>query len=266
MKNLLLIIFLFASSFTFGQDIFQKNLYSFDRIMENREKLDLTEAQATKIKKIHAENAGEFSTLKWDLDAATSRLKSMLEESKIDPSLINKQMDEVLRLENLLKKKQLNTLVAIKNELSTNQQKLLEYRSATAIFGSGTNHGTLRASPKASSVRIGTPAQGFVSSTSSSDRVISWEGDRVVVGRNALSPSVKMEVQNGDPALAPLYILKTPDGQKELSSFEDIKPEDIESISVLKDKSATSKYGEKGKNGVIIITLKKNLKEEAPNK
>lgn len=41
------------------------------------------------------------------------------------------------------------------------------------------------------------------------------------------------------------------------SQLNDIDPKDIESISVLKDKSATELYGEKGINGVIIITSKK---------
>ena len=43
-------------------------------------------------------------------------------------------------------------------------------------------------------------------------------------------------------------------------SFEvkNIKPEDIEYVTSLKDKSATDKYGEKGRNGVIEITTKKN--------
>ena len=36
-----------------------------------------------------------------------------------------------------------------------------------------------------------------------------------------------------------------------------IKPNDIESITVLKDESATKLYGEKGKNGVVIIKMKK---------
>ena len=41
------------------------------------------------------------------------------------------------------------------------------------------------------------------------------------------------------------------------SQLNDIDPKDIESMSVLKDKSATELYGEKGNNGVIIITSKK---------
>jgi TonB family protein len=36
-----------------------------------------------------------------------------------------------------------------------------------------------------------------------------------------------------------------------------IKPEDIEKVEVLKDESATKLYGEKGKNGVILVTTKK---------
>ena len=35
-----------------------------------------------------------------------------------------------------------------------------------------------------------------------------------------------------------------------------IKPNDIESVTVLKDESATKLYGEKGKNGVVIIKMK----------
>jgi TonB-dependent SusC/RagA subfamily outer membrane receptor len=53
----------------------------------------------------------------------------------------------------------------------------------------------------------------------------------------------------------PLYILEG----KEISEEEMklIDPDKIESINVLKDKSAESLYGEKGKHGVIVITLKK---------
>jgi TonB-dependent SusC/RagA subfamily outer membrane receptor len=38
--------------------------------------------------------------------------------------------------------------------------------------------------------------------------------------------------------------------------LDKVKPEDIESIEVLKDKKATEPYGEKGKNGVVIISTK----------
>lgn len=53
----------------------------------------------------------------------------------------------------------------------------------------------------------------------------------------------------------PLYVV---DG-KEVKSIADVKPEDIESIEVMKDKHATDLYGEKGKNGVIVISLHKGV-------
>lgn len=47
---------------------------------------------------------------------------------------------------------------------------------------------------------------------------------------------------------------------KGINPLNNINPNDIESINVLKDASATTKYGDKGKNGVILITTKKGKK------
>ena len=47
------------------------------------------------------------------------------------------------------------------------------------------------------------------------------------------------------------------DGKESAVSIKDIDPDRIESVSVLKNESATSVYGEKGKNGVILITTKR---------
>lgn len=58
----------------------------------------------------------------------------------------------------------------------------------------------------------------------------------------------------GDPAKQPLYIV---DGT-EVKIVENLNPEEIERIEVLKDQSATAVYGDKGKNGVILISTKKN--------
>jgi TonB-dependent SusC/RagA subfamily outer membrane receptor len=40
--------------------------------------------------------------------------------------------------------------------------------------------------------------------------------------------------------------------------LQKIDPEKLETVEVLKDKQAIEVYGEKGKNGVIIITTKKD--------
>lgn len=44
--------------------------------------------------------------------------------------------------------------------------------------------------------------------------------------------------------------------KKDLDAALNISPNDIESISVLKGQDAIDKYGEEGKNGVILITTK----------
>ena len=59
----------------------------------------------------------------------------------------------------------------------------------------------------------------------------------------------------GDPKNEPLIYL---DGKiTDYKTMRAIKSDQIESVNVLKDKNATDKYGEKGKNGVLEITLKK---------
>ena len=53
---------------------------------------------------------------------------------------------------------------------------------------------------------------------------------------------------------APLYIL---DGVPYVGNISVINPDDIESMTVLKDASATAIYGARGANGVVIINTKK---------
>src|SRR5690606_32533152 len=50
------------------------------------------------------------------------------------------------------------------------------------------------------------------------------------------------------------------------NAIQDINPDDIESINVLKGPSATALYGSRGSNGVIIITTKKGVAREKNEK
>ncbi len=72
----------------------------------------------------------------------------------------------------------------------------------------------------------------------------------------------KNPLKLGKSALVPMSenVLYIVDG-KEISAkkTQEVKPGNIDNITVLKDKSATELYGEKGKNGVVIITTKKDL-------
>lgn len=58
----------------------------------------------------------------------------------------------------------------------------------------------------------------------------------------------------------PLYVV---DGAVYVSEYGNINPDDIESISVLKDASASALYGSRAANGVIVITTKKGKKDKS---
>lgn len=241
MKKILIICLTLFASFANAQDLFQKNLYSADRVMERRKELKLTDNQATKIKKIHSENAGKFSTMKWDLDDATLKLKELLDGAKVDEVAVQKQMDKVLALENSLKKQQLSTMVSIKNELSPEQQEILHGQRVQTVNGiTISGYGEKSLSPTATVTGYPTTRVGKASSSS--------------------TPRILVQSVGSNQENAPLYILDTADGMKEITDFNTVNPNDIESINVLKDKSAVVKYGEKGKNGVIIVKLKGSKK------
>jgi TonB-dependent SusC/RagA subfamily outer membrane receptor len=71
---------------------------------------------------------------------------------------------------------------------------------------------------------------------------------------NSTGDKIIIRATGNSQGIQPLYIL---DGS-EIKSLDGISPDQIESISVLKNESAITLYGEKGKNGVILITSKKS--------
>jgi hypothetical protein len=223
MKKILIILLTLFSGLTQAQDIFSDYFYSADRIIKNREIISLTDAQAEKIKKIHSDNATDFTTLKRELDAAITKLKTLLEETKTNQAVVQKQMNEVLILENSLKKKQLNTLIAINNELTETQQKTLKNIKKNNLTGN-------------SSIPPVPPV-----------------------------PPVYIQTTPNTPTAQPLYALKTDNSYLIIPDVKEIKPENIEAIEVWKGDKAIEKFGQNGKNGAIIITLRK-VKNEEENK
>jgi TonB-dependent SusC/RagA subfamily outer membrane receptor len=50
-----------------------------------------------------------------------------------------------------------------------------------------------------------------------------------------------------------------------LVEIPDLNPEDIFAVEVLKDWTAEAIYGERGKNGVVLITTKESIESINPN-
>ncbi|WP_422107395.1 SusC/RagA family TonB-linked outer membrane protein [Winogradskyella sp.] len=78
-------------------------------------------------------------------------------------------------------------------------------------------------------------------------------------GQPGATPNVRIRGVGSFEGSAPLYVI---DGlqTRSASTIASLNPDDIESFTVLKDAAATSIYGVRGSNGVIVITTKSGLK------
>jgi TonB-linked SusC/RagA family outer membrane protein len=83
-------------------------------------------------------------------------------------------------------------------------------------------------------------------------------------------PGVRVQSYSGQPGVAPRIILRggttinNPNGAAPLyivdgvirTNLDDVAPDDIESLQVLKDAAATSIYGARASNGVVLVTTR----------
>lgn len=88
----------------------------------------------------------------------------------------------------------------------------------------------------------------------------------VDISQTSTRPGAVMQIRvRGSRSLSadnnPLIVL---DGIPFLGSLADINPNDVKSIEVLKDASATAIYGSRGANGVILVTTEKGSKNRKP--
>lgn len=88
----------------------------------------------------------------------------------------------------------------------------------------------------------------------------------VEISQTSTRPGATMQIRiRGVRSLSadnnPLIVL---DGIPFIGSLGDINPNDVKSIEVLKDASATAIYGSRGANGVILITTDKGSKNRKP--
>ena len=87
-------------------------------------------------------------------------------------------------------------------------------------------------------------------------------GQISIRGNRSLSPeavpyNAALSAANNDQLNAPLIVL---DGIPYGGSINDINPDDIATLDILKDASATAIYGSRGSGGVILITTKRGSK------
>ena len=122
-----------------------------------------------------------------------------------------------------------------------------------------------------------TKLEGKGTENSANLQVLEQENEPVVQKDMAQSSTENVtseEVKQQDTDEQPLFVLdgkiievskdvnfETMNSEEQFSSLLNINVEDIESITVLKNDAATKVWGDKGANGVIVITTKKETKE-----
>lgn len=135
--------------------------------------------------------------------------------------------------------------------------------SLTENFQDSTELSPYRIKEKPGLTLINNPPHGFnQNGRRAFDTVMGYGGVPFVPGlgvRIAFSTSLTKSIDQD--SIPPLILV---DGVK-VKSISTLDPNDIESISVLKDRSATEVYGEEGANGVILITTKKIKKSKRIN-
>ena len=98
--------------------------------------------------------------------------------------------------------------------------------------------------------RVATDVTSALAGTTPGVQVISSSGDPASSG-----PSIRIRgIGSMSASNSPLYIV---DGMPYDGAISDINPNDVESMSVLKDAAASAIYGARGANGVVLITTKK---------
>lgn len=117
---------------------------------------------------------------------------------------------------------------------------IILYKSTAGFAQKTDSDGLWRINPKLPTVLE------FISNKS----FMNFNHERVIPTIKESNVKMNCRCKGGPPSL---FILDW----KKITEMNGINPQNVEWISVLKNNSAVAKYGEKGRNGVIIITSKK---------
>ncbi|RDC57178.1 hypothetical protein DU508_08295 [Pedobacter chinensis] len=170
-----------------------------------------------------------------------------------DPLIIIDGSKQLIRGTNALKEVDPNTIESI---------NIYKDESAIALYGAEGSNGVIEIKTKNSKSSI--KGKLFLKSDSTLNGKVSGLSVRpqsiYLKGKNSNNFSWKrsnLKIEGKEP----LYIV---DG-KEIFDIKSLNPENIESVTVLKEAGTSALYGEKAKDGVVIITTKAT-KKDSPKK
>jgi Spy/CpxP family protein refolding chaperone len=108
-----------------GEDQIARTLFAPELVMQNRQAIDLTREQWTRISESIRELQRNVVDLEWDMLEASQTLIELLDQPRVDEAAALEQVDVVLTTERMIKRAQLALLITIKNILTPEQQDRL---------------------------------------------------------------------------------------------------------------------------------------------
>ena len=127
-----------------------KHLVRPEMVAKHQEEIGLTKTQKETIKAKMQESEATLSGLEFDLSAEIEEFVSLLDKDSVDRDKTLAQLDNVLKIETMIKKERLGLAIAVKNELTPDQltqlknkrrHKMEQFRRMIQKHGDMKGHG-----------------------------------------------------------------------------------------------------------------------------
>ena len=116
----------FTSLLAQQPDPFGESFFPPELIMQNQQAIALSEEQRTYIMSQTQEAQETFTKLNWSLQKEMETLTRLTNQNPADEKKVLAQLDNVLQMEEQVKKTQITLMIRIKNKLNTEQQAKLK--------------------------------------------------------------------------------------------------------------------------------------------
>lgn len=120
-----------------GMGALKAAFYPPKLVMMHQNDINLTDEQKDKILSLINSNHSAHSRIRWDLQSKMDEMQALVTQEEVDLQQANKKLDEIMALEQQLKKMQLSALVQIKNTLTDTQENQLDAFKAQRGPGTG---------------------------------------------------------------------------------------------------------------------------------
>ncbi|MGH9804752.1 MAG: Spy/CpxP family protein refolding chaperone [Candidatus Acidiferrales bacterium] len=100
-------------------------LFPPELVMAHQSEIGLASEQKTTLRRELSQTQAQFTEMQWELQDAMEALRAQLEPQQVNAERVRAQLDQVLEIENRIKRLQLSLMVRIKNSLTPEQQARL---------------------------------------------------------------------------------------------------------------------------------------------